>query len=153
MDNVIVPKELVQYLIYQTDGSPIQCEQVASLLWQRVMAATVMAGPPLAQASPPAARGQQPNTQFHCQCCGGISHVGRHCAKARQNVPPMCFQCGQQGHMQAECPENGFSGNRHCVLQVATTAGQKEPLFSIRIGATTFQAPLDTWSSASDGGH
>lgn len=34
-------------------------------------------------------------------------------------------------------------------LQVATTAGRKEPLLDIRIGATTFQALLDSGSSVS----
>ncbi|KAH7963458.1 hypothetical protein HPB52_021225 [Rhipicephalus sanguineus] len=45
MENVIVPEEVVQYLIGQTDGSVIQRGQVASLLRQRVMAATVTAAP------------------------------------------------------------------------------------------------------------
>ncbi|KAH7972031.1 hypothetical protein HPB52_005802 [Rhipicephalus sanguineus] len=233
MENVIVPEEVVQYLIGQTDGSVIQHEQVASLLRQRVMAATATAAPvglgvpvpvpqpsqphaykpppppanqvardlafrphmaaanalgprpmsmtatvgtatstvvpsasaasayhwplhpaavepsyvrdqfhpastvptptqPLAYASPSAARWQRPNTrQVHCQRCGGIGHVAR-----QQSVS------GKPTLVDA-APASIYDS----ALQVATTAGRKEPLLDIRIGATTFQALLDSGSS------
>ncbi|KAH6944607.1 hypothetical protein HPB50_004248 [Hyalomma asiaticum] len=52
------------------------------------------------------------HTTSDCQRCRGIGHVARQCATARQNVPPMCFYCGQPGYMRAECPGNSFPGNR-----------------------------------------
>lgn len=60
LDDVNVPEEVVQYLVNRPDGLHIQCEQVASLLRQRVITATVTTAPTslrvrVAASQPPAA--------------------------------------------------------------------------------------------------
>lgn len=65
----------------------------------------------LSQTAPfPAASQWRPQVGLPLQCrrCEGFGHIARNCAtNRRMGSPPLCFQCRQPGHFQAQCPGNG----------------------------------------------